>query len=118
MWGSPSNSLSLLSSGEGTDSWGGSRELTHVDTQRSHTIFNTYYVPSPKTKTQRHTSREERTMYTHYTCYIKTQAEVQKHLHIRLVLGRDEFWEEKEEEKGIEGAQKRKEIFKNTKTWM
>lgn len=57
-------------------------------------------------------------MYTHYTCYIKTQAEVQKHLHIRLVLGRDEFWEEKEEEKGIEGAQKRKEIFKNTKTWM
>ena len=56
-------------------------------------------------------------MITHSTCHVKTQAGVQEDLCVRLVLGRHEFYEE-EEEKRLEEAQRRKEIIKNTKTWM
>lgn len=55
LWGSPSNSLSFLSSSEGTIE-GLQRAKTygetHVDTLPSHIIFSTYYAPSPKRKTQ------------------------------------------------------------------
>ena len=42
---------------------GGSRELryreTHRDTQTSHTILSTSYMPSPQRQMRRHSSQEE-----------------------------------------------------------
>lgn len=43
---------------------------------------------------------------------------MQKDLYVRLVLGIHEFYEEEKEEKRLKEAQRRKEIYKNTKTWM